>query len=76
MNVILTQSGLKKALLRRKKKLQNMKKKTWQEVDEKALAAIQFCLVDEMLDEFSMKKTSSLWERLQYHYLKKSLAIG
>jgi len=39
------------------------------------LAAIQFCLVDEALDEFSMEKsTSSLWERLQDHYLKKSLA--
>ena len=50
-----------------------MKKETWQELDEKALTAIQ-CLVDEVLDEFSIEKTtSSLWERLQDHYLKKLL---
>jgi len=51
-----------------------MKKETWQELDEKALTAIQFCLADEVLDEFSTEKTTfSLWERLQGHYLKKSL---
>ena len=33
MNVVLTQSGLKKALLGREKKPQDMKKKTWQESD-------------------------------------------
>ena len=52
-----------------------MKEATWQELDKKALTAIQFCLTDEVLDEFSTeKKASSLWERLQDHYLKKSLA--
>ena len=52
-----------------------MKKETWQELDEKALIVIQLCLVDEVSNEFSMEKTaSSLWERLQDHYLKKSLA--
>ena len=50
-----------------------MKKEPWQELDEKALTAIQFCLAHEALDEFSSEKTSSLWERLQDHYLKKSL---
>ena len=75
MNAILTQSGLKKALLRREKKPQDMKEETWQELDEKALTAIQLFLADEVLDEFSTEKTaSSLWERLQDHYLKKSLA--
>ena len=40
----------------------------------KTLTAIQFCLADEVLDEFSTEKTTSLlWERLQDHYLKKSL---
>jgi len=44
-------------------------------LDKKALTAIQFCLTDEVLDEFSVEKTvSSLWERLQNYYLKKSLA--
>ena len=52
-----------------------MKEKTWQELDEKAVAAIQLCLADEVLDEFSTEKiSSSLWERLQDHYLKKLLA--
>ena len=38
------------------------------------LTTIQLCLTDEVLDEFSLEKTSSsLWERLQDHYLKKSL---
>ena len=51
-----------------------MKEETWHELDEKALMA-QFCLAAEVLDEFFTEKTtSSLWERLQDHYLKKSLA--
>jgi len=51
-----------------------MKKETWQELDEKAFMAIQFCLEDGVLDEFSSQKiTSSLWERLQDYFLKKSL---
>jgi len=65
MNVILTQSGVKKALLGREKKPQDMKEETWQELNEKALTANQLCLTDEVLDDFSMEKiTSSLWERL------------
>ena len=52
-----------------------MKEKTWQELDEKILITIQFYLADKMLDEFSTEKTAfSLWERLQDHYLRKSLA--
>ena len=52
-----------------------MKEETWQELDEKALMAIQLCLANKVLDEFSIEKTtSSSWERLQDHYLKKSLA--
>ena len=59
----------------RQKKLKDMKEETWKELDEKVLRAIQFCLTDEVLDEFSTEKTaSSLWERLQVHYLKKSMA--
>ena len=62
MNVILTQSGLKIALLGREKKPQDMKEETWQELNEKTLTAIQLYLADEVLDEFSSKKiTSSLW---------------
>ena len=65
MNANLTQSGLKKALLRREKKPQDMKEETLQQLDEKALTGIQLCLMDEVLDEFFAEKiTSSLWERL------------
>ena len=49
---ILTQSELKKALLGREKKAQDMKEETWQELDEKALTAFQFYLADKILDEF------------------------
>ena len=48
LNIILTQSGLNKALLR-KRKPQDTKEETWQEVDEKALTTIQFYLADEVL---------------------------
>ena len=52
-----------------------MKEETWHELDKKALTAIQLFLADEVLYEFSMEKIAfSLWERLQDHYLKKSLA--
>ena len=37
MYAILAQRGLKKALLGREKNPQDMKKETWQELDEKAL---------------------------------------
>ena len=39
------------------------------------MTTIQLYLTDEVLDEFSIEKIAfSLWERLQDHYLKKSLA--
>ena len=63
MNTILTQSRLKKILLGREKKHQDMNKETWQELDEKTLTSIQIYLADEVLDEFSTEKTAfSLWE--------------
>ena len=67
MNVILTPSRLKKVLLEKEKKPQDMKEETWQELNQKVLTAIQFCLADEMLDEFSIEKTaSSLWESTDF----------
>ena len=75
MNAILTQAGLKKALLGKEKKPSDMKDDAWVEMDERALTAIQLCLADEVLDEFSSEKTAAaLWTKLQDHYLKKSLA--
>ena len=58
-NAILTPSWLKKALLGREKKPQDMKEETYQELDEKVLTIIQLCLTDEVLDKFSMEKTAS-----------------
>ena len=63
MNIILTEIGLKKALLGREKNPQDMKEETWSELNKNALTAIQFYLSNEVLYEFSMEKTtSSLWE--------------
>ena len=59
MNAILTQSELKKALLGIEKRPQDIKEETWQELDEKALTAIQLCLTNKVLDEFSTEKTTS-----------------
>ena len=56
MNAILTQSGLKKALLGREKKPQDMKEETLQELDEKVLTVIRLYLVDKVLNEFLQRK--------------------
>jgi len=56
MNAILIWSGLKKALLRREKKPQDMKGETWQELDEKALMAIQLCLAEKCWMSFLQRK--------------------
>ena len=60
MNAILSQSRLKKTLLKREKKSQDMKKETWQKLDKKALIAIQFCLTDKVLMSF-------LWRKQHHH---------
>ena len=75
MNAILTQAGLKKALLGKEKKPPEMKEEAWVKMDERALTAIQLCLADEVFDEFSSEKTAAaLWAKLQDAYLKMSLA--
>ena len=43
-----------------RKKPQDMKEETWQELNDKALTVIKLCLTDEVLDEFSLEKTSLL----------------
>ena len=58
-----------------REKVSRHEEKTSQELDEKGLTVIQLCLEDEVFDKFSIQKTTfSLRERLQDHYLKKSLA--
>ena len=56
MNAILIQSGLKKALLGREKKPQDMKEENWEEMDEKGLTVIQFYLTDKVLESFLRRK--------------------
>ncbi|KAK5772274.1 hypothetical protein PVK06_048555 [Gossypium arboreum] len=73
MMAILVQSGLKKVVTR--KKLENLNKTEWEELDDKALSAIQLCLANTVLQEVLMEKTSSaLWKRLETLYATKSLA--
>ncbi|KAG8499172.1 hypothetical protein CXB51_005605 [Gossypium anomalum] len=73
MMAILVQSGLKKVVTG--KKPENLNKTEWEELDEKALSAIQLCLANTVLQEVLMEKTSSaLWKRLETLYVTKSLA--
>ena len=47
----------------------------WQELDEKALSAIQLCLTKEVLREVIHEETASgLWLKLESLYMTKSLA--
>ncbi|KAG8472618.1 hypothetical protein CXB51_034307 [Gossypium anomalum] len=70
---ILVQSGLKKVVTG--KKPENLNKIEWEELDEKALSAIQLCLANMVLQEVLKEKTSSaLWKRLETLYATKSLA--
>ncbi|MFQ6647442.1 hypothetical protein Gotur_021616 [Gossypium turneri] len=73
MMTILVQNGLKKVVTR--KKPENINQTEWEELDEKALSAIQLCLANTILQEVLMEKTSSaLWKRLETLYATKSLA--
>ncbi|KAG8483965.1 hypothetical protein CXB51_023199 [Gossypium anomalum] len=73
MMAILVQSGLKKVVIR--KKPENLNKTEWEELDEKALSAIQLCLANMVLQGVLIEKTSSsLWKRLETLYATKSLA--
>ena len=73
MMAILVQNGLKKVVTG--KKPENLNQTEWEELDEKALSAIQLCLANTVLQEVLMEKTSfALWKRLETLYATKSLA--
>ena len=57
MMAILVQNGLKKVVTG--KKPENLNQTEWEELDEKALSAIQLCLANTVLQEVLMEKTSS-----------------
>lgn len=49
MHTMLVQQGLVKALMKKEKLLATMKEDEMEELDLKALSAIQFCLTDEVV---------------------------
>jgi hypothetical protein len=52
MFAVLTQNGLKKALLGKSKKAETMSEDEWNEMDDKALTAIQLNLSNDVIQEF------------------------
>ncbi|MFQ6656917.1 hypothetical protein Gotur_026817, partial [Gossypium turneri] len=71
---ILVQSSLKKVITG--KKPENLNKTEWEELDEKALSAIQLCLADTVLQEILMEKTlSALWKRETLIYGRDKLSF-
>lgn len=75
MKAVLTQNGLKRALDGKSKKPESMTEEQWQELDEKALSAIQLCLAKEVLREVIHEESAAaLWLKLESLYMTKSLA--
>ncbi|KAG6495421.1 hypothetical protein ZIOFF_043244 [Zingiber officinale] len=75
MRAVLTQNGLKKTLEGKSKKPATMTYEQWEELDEKALSAIQLCLPREVLREVIHETTAAgLWLKLESQYMTKSLA--
>ena len=74
MIVILIQHGMKKALGGKSSKPVTMTNEQWNELDEKALSAIQLCFSEDILREVIKEETtSSLWLKLQGLHMTKSL---
>jgi len=59
MLAVLTQNGLKKVLTGKMMRPTIMTEEQWDEMDEKALSAIQLCLSREVLREVINEKTTS-----------------
>jgi len=75
MRVVLTQSGLMKALDGIQNKPTSMTDEQWEELDEKALSSIQLSLSKEFLREIANETTTAeLWLKLESLYMTKSLA--
>lgn len=75
MKAVLTQIGLRRALDGKQKKPLTMTDEEWQEMDEKALSAIQLCLTTEVLYEVLHEETAAgLWLKLESLYMTKSFA--
>jgi hypothetical protein len=72
MKTVLTQLVAQKALQTRPADMTNDK---WQDIDERALSAIQFSLSFDVLREVIHEKSAAtLWKKLEELYMTKSLA--
>ena len=72
MKAILIQNGVNKALEGDEKKPIGVNKARWEEMDAKALSAIQRCLSNEVLREVVKEVTSKgIWEELESLYMAK-----
>ena len=74
MLVVLTHNVLKKILAGKMTRPTTMTEEQWDEMDEKALSAIQLCLSREVLREVINEKTATdIWSKLESLYMTKSL---
>ena len=74
MKAILIQNGVHKALDGVEKKPEGISEARWEEMDAKALSAIQLCLSNEVLREVVKEETSKgIWEKLESLYMEKSV---
>ena len=74
MKAILIQNGVHKALEGDERKPIGLSEAKWEEMDAKALSAIQLCLSNEVLREVVKEVTSKgIWEKLESLYMAKSV---
>ena len=70
----LIQNRVHKALDSEEKKPEGTSETKWQEMDAKALSAIQLCLSNKVLGEVVKEETSKgIWEKLESLYIEKSV---
>jgi hypothetical protein len=75
MRDLLVQQGLQKALARNSKMPASMTDKDWEDLDEKALNTICFCLEYEVLSNIVEEKTTiGLWAKLESLYMTSNLS--
>jgi hypothetical protein len=74
MHDLLVQQGMVKDLLEKTKQPATITDDDWDEMDARALSAIRLCLVDDVLFNIVLKKTTvGLWTKLESLYMTKSL---
>ena len=70
MRAILIQNGVQKAVDSVDKMPEEMTTAKWEEIDSKALSAIQLCLSNEVLKEVVKETTTKgIWEKFESLYM-------